>query len=326
MAPPLQAAPLGPCAPVKILVTGGAGFLGRHVTRQAAARGHDVVVLSRHPERIDGLPAGVTAVAGNLSRPDTLTGLAALAPAAVVHAAAIVADDDPRLHNVNVEGTRHLMQALAGLPNPPRVVAVSSFAVEDVPVTAYSASKLEAEQVVRDAGLPFVVVRPALIYGPGDGTNTPALVERLRAGSHWIPAGGRAACIQPVHVDDVAAAIVRAVETPGIEGRTYRLAGPEPITVRAWRDAVLAACGGQARIRSIPLALFGLGARALALLGKRGPLGVYQFHRAEHAVDIAAARADLDFDPRDPATGLSQTFAHGRLLSDRAGPRPPGAA
>jgi NADH dehydrogenase len=311
---------------LKILLTGGAGFLGRHVTRAALDAGHEVLVLSRHPERVETLPSGARALGGDLTLPETLSALVAAGPDAVVHAAAVVAEDDPQLRDVNVGGTGHLLAALAGLPTPPRFVHVSSFAVEDIPSTQYSETKREAEELVKASPLPWVVLRPTLIYGAGDGSNTPALVERMRAGNHWLPGGGRATRIQPVHVADVAGAILAALERDEALGHTFRLAGAEALTVRAWREAVREASGGSATIRSIPLPLFGLLANGLALLGKTGPRGVLSFHQADHAVDISDAQRLLAFQPCASAEGLAQTFAEGRLLSGAEAPRPTAAA
>ena len=125
--------------PLKLFVTGGAGFLGRHVTTAALERGHEVTVLSRHPDRLRNLPAGIQVMGGDLTAPDDLgKRLARLAPDAVVHAAAIVVDHDPTLHAVNVEGTAALCAMLSGLPQPPRVVHISTFSVEDIPPTDYN--------------------------------------------------------------------------------------------------------------------------------------------------------------------------------------------
>lgn len=293
---------------MKLFVTGGAGFLGRRICAAAVAAGHDVVVMSRHPERVRGLPDGVALVAGELTDEEQLTGLIAQArPDALIHAAAVVTDDDPRLQPVNVGGTGALIAAMKALGSSPRLTHVSSFSVEDIPPTPYSESKLEAEGLVRASELPFVVLRPTLIYGSGDSTNTQALVERMQSSSHWLPAGG-ATRIQPVFVEDAAQAIVSAAVLPGIEGRTYRLAGPEPVSVRAYREAIRDATGGRAVVRTIPLGLFGLAARALALVGKRSALHVHQFHLADHAVDIEDSRRDLAFSPRSLASGLVASF------------------
>ena len=107
---------------------------------------------------------------------------------------------------------------------------------------------------------------------------------------------------------DVAGAILQAASAPRAVGKVYRLGGPEPVSVRDFRTAVRDATGGQATIRSIPLPLFALSAHALALLGRRGPAGVLAFHRADHAVDSADARADLQFRPRSLEQGLRETF------------------
>lgn len=296
---------------MKLLVTGGTGFLGRALARAALADGHQVVATSRHPERVKGLPEAVQLVKAEVTDAEGLARVVrTAAPEALIHAAAVVTDDDPRLVPVNVEGTRAVLAAAAGLATPPRLVHVSTFAVEDIPPTAYSESKLAAEALVRASELPWVILRPTLIYGPGDGTNTPALVERMKAGSHWLPAGGRAR-IQPVFVDDVAGALLAAATREGVTGGTYRLGGPEPVSVRAYREAVRDASGGSARVRSIPMPVFGALAGALSLAGKGGARQVQLFHLADHAVDIEDSRRDLGFAPRSLAEGLAATFAGG---------------
>lgn len=298
---------------MKILVTGGAGFLGRHVVARLLELGDDVLVLSRDPARAaESLPPGVRCVAGDLTQPDALApALAEHRPEAVIHCAAVVVNDSPSLVGVNVGGARRLVEQLAAQDPPPRLVHVSTFAVEDTPSTEYSDSKLAAEEVVRGSGVPFVIARPTLIYGPGDSTNTPDLVARLASGTHWIPDGGRVR-IQPVFVGDVAAALAECARRPGIEGRTYRLGGPEPISVHDYRAAVRDASGGSARLRALPLAALALAAPLLKLAGKSGPGGVVAFHRCQHEVDIHAAVRDLDYAPRSLRDGLALTFGASR--------------
>ncbi|GJM20457.1 MAG: NADH(P)-binding protein [Planctomycetota bacterium] len=294
---------------MKILVTGGAGFLGRHVVARLIELGDEPLVLSRDPARAaESLPPAVRCVAGDLTQPDALVPiLAAERPEAVIHCAAVVVNDSPSLVGVNVGGARRLVEQLTTLDPPPRLVHVSTFSVEDPPPTEYSESKLAAEEVVRESGLPFVIARPALIYGPGDSTNTPDLVARVADGNHWIPDGGRVQ-IQPVFVGDVAAALVECARRGGIEGRTYRLGGPTPISVHDFRAAVRDASGGNARLRTLPLFALALVAPLLKLAGKHGPAGVVAFHRRQHAVDIHAAQRDLDYQPRALSDGLALTF------------------
>jgi NADH dehydrogenase len=304
---------------VRLLITGGSGFVGRHLVARALRAGHHVTLLSRDPQAAQralatptsGAPGTLELRRADLARPADLAGLAqAASPQAVVHLAALIHGTPEALRAANVAATRALLAELARADPRPRLVHVSSFAVEDIPPTPYSESKLEGERVVREGPLPWVVLRPSLVYGPGDEGNTRPLVARLRAGSHWLPAGGRTR-IQPVHVEDLAEACLAAAQAPQAAGRTYRIGGPEAVAVGDFRRAVREASGGRAAIRAIPLPLFALAARVLALAGRRGALGVLAFHRADHAVDIGEAQRDLGFRPRPLAQGLRETFAAG---------------
>ncbi len=270
-------------------------------------------MLSRGERPADLTPA-VEWVEGDITDTASLPRhLSVAQPDVVIHAAAVVSDTDPHLHNVNVTGTANLVAALEQLAlesgtDPARLVFVSSFSVEDIPPTPYSESKLEAEAVVRASELPFVIMRPTLIYGAGDPNHTPNLVRRMREGTMWLPDGG-SALIQPAYVDDVAAALVAAAEGDGLEGRTFRLGGSTPLSVCNFRYAVRDASGGAGRIRSVPLFLWGLVARALALVGKHRPLSVLHFHLADHSVDSSEAIEELGYAPRSLKQGLTATFA-----------------
>lgn len=294
---------------MRLLLTGGSGFVGRRLAALALRDGHNVTALSRDPQAAERAAPGVRWLAADLAQPGDLgPRLAAAKPDAVIHLAALIKGTAEQLAAVNVEATAALLAALRKLPAPPRFVYVSSFAVEDTPPTPYSESKLAAEEVVRAGKLPFVILRPALVYGPNDAGNTLPLVAKLRAGSMWLPAGGRTR-IQPVFVDDVARACLEAASRPAAVGHSYRLGGPQPVAVRDFRLAVRDATGGKVRLRTIPLPLFALMARGFQFLGRPGPLGVLSFHRADHAVDSSEAQRDLGFAPRPLDVGLRETFA-----------------
>ncbi len=293
----------------RILVTGGTGFLGLHVLAAARAAGHDVTLLSRDPAAALTRLSGVPILEGRIHEDVDLTDvITACAPDAVIHAAAVVDNHDPALIQVNVGGTARLIAALTARPRPARLVYVSSFAVEDPPPTAYSESKQGAEALVQLSKLPWVIVRPSLIYGPGDTSNGPRLVASLAAGPMLLPGGG-ATRIQPVHVADVAAALVEACTRDQALGRTYRLGGADAISVRDYRKRVRDLSGGSARFVSLPLPLVSLVARAASLLGRPGAAGVVSFHRHGHEVDSSDATRDLGFSPRTIEAGLTETYA-----------------
>ena len=202
---------------MRLLLTGGSGFVGRHLAALALREGHTVTALTRDVASAERAAPGVRWLQADLARPEGLgPRLVAGKPDAVVHLAALIKGTPAELAAVNVDATTALLGALRSLPGKPRFVYVSSFSVEDIPPTDYSDSKLAAEEVVRSGGLPFVIVRPALVYGPGDTGNTLPLVEKLRAGTMWLPRGGRTR-IQPVHVDDVARALLEAATRPALD-------------------------------------------------------------------------------------------------------------
>ncbi len=294
---------------MKLLITGGTGFLGRHLVAAAKNAGHQITVMSRQASEATGLPEDVVTVNGMIREGVDLTEAIATAhPDAVIHTAAVVDDNSSELLPVNVGGTAALVAAMEAASPNPRLVYVSSFAVEDTPPTAYSRSKEQAESLVASSSLPYVLMRPSLIYGPGDTSNGPRLVQSLRSGIQWLPGGGSVK-IQPVHVADVAKALITAAESDAPLGKTYRLGGPEPISVASYRGAVRDIAGGSARLLPMPRPLLGIAARIAAILGRPRGLSVLAFHRQDHLVDSSEAIKDLGFAPRPLQDGLEETYS-----------------
>ncbi len=171
---------------MKTLVTGGTGFTGTHLVQRLSREGHEVVVLSRNKEAKKGLPEkGVSLWVGDLREKDSLRGLPADLDY-VFHCAAERDSAGERLcHATNVEGTRNLLSViLEQKVKLKKFIYVSSLGAagfgkdrtpkteEDPPepVSFYGRTKLEAEQeVIRHREeLPYIILRPCKIYGPGD--------------------------------------------------------------------------------------------------------------------------------------------------------------
>lgn len=226
---------------MQVLVTGGTGFLGRHVVRTLVARGHAVRVLVRS----DGAALardGATPVKGDVLDRATL-GPAVEGAEAVIHLAGVVAHQGSatRLFDVHVTGTRNLLEACAGRPGLQRFVHVSSsgtVAVSESPVVhkddapwathavrrwPYYLSKLYGEKVARErTDVPVVVVSPSLLLGPDDEglSSSRVLVRFLRREVAAVPPGG----LSFVDVRDAAEAVVAAVAR-GRVGERYLLGG-----------------------------------------------------------------------------------------------------
>jgi UDP-glucose 4-epimerase len=218
-----------------ILVTGGAGFVGSHLTRALLRQGHDVHVLDNlSTGATANLPAGVTFHQADLLSDDDLRAVFAAARyGAIVHCAAqtSVARSmaDPQLdYDVNVEGTRRLVK-LAREDGVGRFVFISSGgaiygeatepACEDAPaapLSHYGRNKLAAEGLLQAAGLSHAILRPANIYGPGqrsdlEGGVIAVFTERVLAGEGLTVHGDGQQSRDFVHVADVVRAIQAAL-------------------------------------------------------------------------------------------------------------------
>src|SRR6185295_7020581 len=219
---------------MRVLVTGGTGYLGRAVVRALAARGHELVIFARTAGR-SGLPG--TPVDGDVRDRDALE-RAAAGCEAISHSAALVsiwrrrpADFD----DVNVGGLRNVLAA-ASTQRIPRVLYTSSFVAlpphgmkEPLQANDYQRTKVAADRLADEAvrdGSPVVRVYPGVVYGPGSFTEG-NLVGRLIADhlKHKLPG-----LIGPEHpwsysyVDDVAAGHCAALER-GAPGGRYALGG-----------------------------------------------------------------------------------------------------
>ncbi len=260
---------------MKVLVTGASGFLGAAVCARLLERGHAVSALAR---RSGSAPDGVEELRGDLTDGEGLrTALGAARPEAVVHLAAEIASqrDEERIREVNVHGTARLIEACAastggaGEVGGPKFVFASTVVTgeaggallteeTELPVqTPYGRSKQEGERLLRESGLPSVVIRPGHVYGPG-GWYAHEFVRRLRQPGRFAVVGSGKNWWDVVHVDDVAAAFVAALEEAP-DGALYHLADDDPITLYDF-VALTAEALGVGRPRRIPAGLARLAA------------------------------------------------------------------
>lgn len=223
---------------MRTFVTGASGFVGHAVCAELLARGHEVSALVRRP---GSQPGGTTPIAGDLTDAAALgRALGEGGPDCVIHLAAEIATqrDSRKLEEVNVEGTRRLLAACASAGEP-RFVFVSTVVTGDaggavlderspLPVqTAYGRTKQRGEELVRESGLPSVVIRPSHVYGPG-GWFAEEIVKRLRAPGRFVVIGSGQNWWDVVRCEDVATACVQAAERAPA-GALYHVVDDEPI-------------------------------------------------------------------------------------------------
>ena len=312
---------------MKVLVTGGGGFLGRAIVERLLQRGHRVRSYAR-----GSYPAlaarGVETLRGDLADPRA-TAAACAGCQAVVHAAALIPGmpgRGRRFHAVNVAGTDAVIAGCRA-HRVPRLVFASSPSVvfgggdlcgvdESVPYphhyhSPYSRTKALAEQAVlaaNDAALATVALRPHLIWGPGDRHLVPALVARARRG-RLVQVGRGPFRIDVTYIDCAAAAHVLAVErlAPGARaaGRAYFISQGEPVDLWQFVGRLLKLAGAPPVRRRVPrwlaLAAAGVVEGACGVLRPAAAPPVTRFLVREisssHWFDISAARRDLGYQP-----------------------------
>lgn len=227
-----------------IFVTGGTGFLGRHLVPALCREGYHIRLLTRDPERHTWLRhyPRLEVVQGDIVRPETYS--AALQGChSVVHAGGIFrmwGDEAPFLRT-NVEGSLALMDAVAQVPIE-RFVYISTVAVigkpapDSVidetyppnPLDAYQRSKLQAEEnalrYCRERHLPVVVLRPGAFYGPMGHYAFNRLFFRDPMRGIIMQVDGGRYIIFPVYIGDVARSIILALKQ-GRTGEVYNICG-----------------------------------------------------------------------------------------------------
>ncbi|HUP92560.1 MAG TPA: NAD-dependent epimerase/dehydratase family protein [Solimonas sp.] len=305
----------------QVFVTGGSGFVGRHLIRTLVQRGDTVLALARSPAAQAAVGAlGARPVAADLLdvSAEQLRGCSV-----VFHSAAVVDEWGPREHfqKINVEGTAHLLEVAraAGVQRfvhigteaafavgPPLVNLDESTPLPDNPLPRYPATKNVAEKLVRAASseaMQTVVVRPRLIWGPDDTSVLPNLVERVRRGQFaWV--GGGRYLTSSCHVANVVHGALLAAEK-GQGGEAYFLTDGEPAPFRDFLSALLATRGAHPADKSIPLGVAKVLARTCEFLWEHLPLpGAPPMTRMaivlgcqEVTVSDAKARRELGYVP-----------------------------
>jgi len=246
-----------------VLVTGGAGFIGRQLVPALRARGKTVRVLAREAETVEGAEV----VVGDVTRPETLP--AALAGVdAVIHLVAILQGKPEDFDRVIAGGTRNVVEAAreAGVR---RFVYQSALGLneESRETIPYFRGKWAAEQAVTGSGLEYVIVRPSFVFS-GDGGAFPMFARLAKRAPLTPIVGSGTQRIQPVWIDDMVEVLARAVDEPDAANRTFDLAGPDALDWNEFWARLKQALGVRRPSVHVPMGLMRLQAPLLELLPK----------------------------------------------------------
>ncbi len=262
----------------RVVVTGAAGFLGQHVLSGARAAGARVTAVVR-----EARGEGELGIAEMLRDPAHLDGTDVL-----VHAAAIRhrhGTDASAYRASNVDLAAAVVRACAGRVG--RLVHVSSVGVygfpkklpiteatPKAPRTLYSQTKIEAEKEVarlaRSLGLAYTIIRPTIIYGPGDRNGMlDKLATALRSRRYLVVGNGKNV-LHHTHVDDVVRGILTLAAAERARNEDFIVAGPETITLQRLSELVARAVGARVPRVHVPIGFARAVATAIDLAAYRG--------------------------------------------------------
>ena len=322
---------------MRLLVTGGTGFIGSHLAEEGRRRGAEVVVLGltgRPEEQANAAlltRAGAEVLSGSITDAE-LCQRAVRGATHIFHLAVAMREGgkgDEFFESINLDGTRQLLEA-ASMQRVERFVYCSTIGIyghkapgitrEDSPLAPgniYERTKVSAELLVRDfaehCGVPSVILRPADVYGPRD-QRLLKLFKGVARGRFPLFGSGKGRR-HMVYVDDVVSAFFRACERDEAIGEGLIVAGPSACTLRELLDEIAHATGSKRYGVRLPLVpMLGLAAvveDVSAALGIDPP--IYRrrmdFFHSDSEFDTSRARRVLGWEPKvDLREGIRRTL------------------
>lgn len=310
-----------------ILLTGGTGFVGRHLVQQFIADGHHVRVLSRTPGRI-ALPASASWVLGDLTDPDSLP--AALCDVdIVVHAGGVLHEgsrSEASLERVNVGGTKAIAR-VARDSGVRKFVHISSAGVygdgctaaphcesdTPAPVNPYERSKLSAEHALiatlEGSNVNWTILRPQGLYGP-DRAATVDFFRAVATKRLWLHGPSRVV-VHPTHIGDLTAAVQLVLDRNDLQHEIINIGGAR------WLEYCELVSLTGTSVGHVPFQICAprwtrqiaaFTARAVRSVGRRhAPIERLSRAWINRAVSIEKARRLLGFEPLALESGLNQT-------------------
>jgi nucleoside-diphosphate-sugar epimerase len=318
---------------MRVLVTGGTGFVGSHLVRRLLSRAHEVVSLDKSPGLSDDelRASGATLIIGSVTHSGDVN-RAMEGCELVYHLASPFGDilqPDAVYWDIEVNGTRNVLAA-AERHQVRRVVHCSTQGVHGIieqppgdensplaPRDYYCYSKVEGEKVCQEfiaKGMDVVIVRPTSVYGPGD-TRGWLKLYRMVASGWFLMIGDGKTLNHPVYVDNLVDVFELVADKPGAKGRTY-LAGDETsVSLTELVRGVGQALGSNVRIVRFPsYRLAWMGSSVIEVLFKT--IGVkppvfrrrLSWFKTNRAFRIDRAKDELGYQPRvSLSEGLART-------------------
>lgn len=295
---------------MRILITGGTGFLGRRLAQEAKRRGADVAIFARNPDKaLEAL--GIKMIAGDIMSREQLR-KAFAGHDVVYHLAAEIDESSPDLWNMNVEGTRNVVQACKST-GIKRLILASSIGVlggsngvltEDspyAPETRYEKTKVASEKLVKASGIPYTIARMPPIVGPNKVWAK--IFDAAKKEYPIIGSGNNYWAL--VYINDVIEALLKTLRQAA-KNQTYNIAEAEPHTYNEVYFTITRTIECPAPERHVPVWIAMIGAFFYELkckLAHKKPsvtmmMASIKRLTSSRNVSIEKAKRDLEYSPK----------------------------
>lgn len=239
--------------PGRILLAGGTGFVGGNLRRALA--GHQIRLLVRDQAKYQALASDTfELVEGDVTDAASIRG-AVDGCSIVINLVAIIEESGKRTFDLVIrQGTENLVNEAKRVGGVDRFIQMSALGADNNPRYGYMSAKWQAEQAVKNSGVPWTIFRPSIIFGPGDGFIN-VLAGLVRSFPIIPVVGSGESKFQPVAVEEVAEAFARAVTDPSMIDQTYELGGGKIYTYEELLDTISAKLGKRKRKAHVPVGL-----------------------------------------------------------------------
>lgn len=254
-----------------VTVFGGSGFIGRYVVRELARKGWRVIVAVRNPDKANFLrPMGVVGqivpVFCNIRDDESVKAALHGADYAINLVGILYESGRQKFDTVQYQGAERVAR-LAKAGGVERLVHISAIGASKTSRSSYAQTKASAEEAVFDAFPEATVLRPSIVFGPEDG-----FFNMFANLSRFMPAlplmGGGKTRFQPVHVGDVADAVMAVLSRPEAKGAIYELGGPRIYTFKELMRLVLSETGRRRALIPVPWPIAKAQAAVMSVLPK----------------------------------------------------------
>ena len=298
---------------MKVFLTGATGFVGSHLLQRLVHEHHTVRALVRDLQQASSIrDSKVEFIQGEVTQGAGLD--AGMRDCdAVIHLVGIIIESRgasfEAIHHI---GTRNVVEA-AKRNRISRFIQVSALGVRADGVSEYQTSKWKGEEEVRQSGIPYCILRPSVIFGPGDGFVS-QMLEVMRNAPLFrpVPGDGRPR-FRPIFIDDVTACFVQALTNPAATNKSIDLGGAEELTLNEVLSEIAECAGIRKPAVHVPMPLMFAGAALAQLLFRRPPVTAGQLRMLQEGstCNVLPMIETFGFKPIGFREGLR------RYISDR---------